>query len=91
MTTDTVKLTDQGQVPIPRHIREALHWESGARLTIETTAGGILLKPISSEKKLRLEDLRGFLKHSGPRISTEELCKPVNYDEGADTAEERDS
>ena len=78
MTTDTVKLTNQGQVPIPRPIRQALHWENGTRLTIETTAGGVLLKPISSGKKLRLEDLRGFLKHAGTRLSTEERYKPVS-------------
>ncbi len=79
MTTNTVTLAKQGQVLIPRHIREALHWETGAELTIETTDNGVLLKPVATRKKLRLEDLRGFLKHQGSPVPTEELCKPVDY------------
>lgn len=79
MANETVTLTNKGQVVIPKHIRKALHWESGAELVIETTEGGLLLRPTGAKRKLRLEDLRGFLKHEGPPRSTEELCKPVDY------------
>ena len=77
MSFATITLSSKGQVVIPKEIRDELHWESGQELTIETTESGVLLKSRPTIKKLRLEDLRGFLKYDGPPISTEELCKPV--------------
>jgi len=85
MSITTITLSRKGQVVIPKEIRDAFHWEAGHELTIETTESGVLLKSKPTSKKLRLEDLRGFLKYDGPPISTEELCKPVEY--GADWEE----
>jgi AbrB family looped-hinge helix DNA binding protein len=79
MTIAIITLSSKGQVVIPKEIRDELHWEAGLELTIETTESGVLLKSRAAGKKLRLEDLRGFLKYGGPPISTEELCKPVDY------------
>lgn len=81
MANIKVTLSGEGELVIPKEIREELQLEAGQELTIETIAGGILLRPKRAKKKLRLEDLRGFLKYDGPPISTEELCKPVELRE----------
>jgi AbrB family looped-hinge helix DNA binding protein len=79
MSITTLTLSSKGQVVIPKEIRDQLHWEAGHELTIETTEYGVLLKSRPKEKKIRLEDLRGFLKYEGRPIPIEELCKPVEY------------
>lgn len=89
MTIATITLSSKGQVVIPKEIRDQLHWETGLELTIETTESGVLLKTKPAGKKLRLEDLRGFLKYDGPPISTEELCKPVDYSSDWEESEKR--
>ncbi|MCO6428789.1 AbrB/MazE/SpoVT family DNA-binding domain-containing protein [Nitrosomonas communis] len=75
MTTATITLSREGQIVIPKEVRDKLHWGTGQQLIIEMTESGILLKSKPAVKKLRLEDLRGFLKYDGPPISTEELCQ----------------
>lgn len=89
MSIATITLSSKGQVVIPKEIRDELHWEPGHELTIETTKSGVLLKSRPTGKKLRLEDLRGFLKYDGPPISTEELCKPVDYSADWEESEKR--
>lgn len=90
MSTDTVTLSSQGQIEIPKHIREQLHWEDGHALILEITEAGILLRPQTATKKpLRLESLRGFLKQDGPSLSTEDLCAPVDANGDWDAAERR--
>ena len=75
----TVTLSTTGQVVIPKEIRDALHWETGAELTLTEVSNGILLKATPKKSGKRLEDLRGMLQHDGPPIPIEELCKPVDY------------
>lgn len=74
---------------IPKEIRDRLHWEAGQELIIEMTESGILLKPRPAQKKLRLEDLRGFLKCDGPPIPTETLCQSVDYQVDWNDSEQR--
>ena len=87
MSTATVTLSSQGQIEIPKHIRDELHWEDGDALILETTEAGILLRPQAAQKPLRLEALRGFLKHEGPPVSTHDLCAPIDASADWDAAE----
>ncbi|MGD0958657.1 MAG: AbrB/MazE/SpoVT family DNA-binding domain-containing protein [Methylomonas sp.] len=61
MSIVTTTLSSKGQVVIPKEIRDQLHWEVGRELTIETTEFGVLLKSGANDKKIRPEELRGFL------------------------------
>ena len=85
----TVTLSTTGQVVIPKEIRDALHWEVGAELTVTTVGNGILLKAMPKKRGKRLEDLRGMLQHDGPPIPIEELCKPVDYSADWEESEKR--
>jgi len=89
MAITTITVSSKGQVVIPKEIRDELHWGTGQELTIETTESGLLLKSRPNEKKVRLEDLRGFLKYDGPAISTESLCKPIEYTDDWEESEKR--
>jgi AbrB family looped-hinge helix DNA binding protein len=58
--TNTVSFTVKGQVVIPRSIRREFEIEDGTRAIVETTAEGILLKPITGKY---IRSLRGKYKH----------------------------
>ncbi len=44
----TTTVSTKGQVILPRTIRDQLHWGAGTRLTVEQTAEGVLLKPLTT-------------------------------------------
>ncbi|MBK7423058.1 MAG: AbrB/MazE/SpoVT family DNA-binding domain-containing protein [Propionivibrio sp.] len=79
MSITTLTLSSKGQVVIPKEIRDELHWSAGTRITLVSSASGVTLKTAPKKTSRRLEDLIGMLKHDGPPLSTEDLCKPVDY------------
>jgi AbrB family looped-hinge helix DNA binding protein len=58
--TNTVSFTVKGQVVIPRKIRREFEIENGTQAIVQTTAEGILLKPITGKY---IRSLRGKYKH----------------------------
>jgi len=78
MLAATIKISGQRQIIIPKNIFDSLHWTDGMELMLMTTDSGIMLMP-KTQKKLSAKSLRGFLQHNGEAISTEQLCKPVEY------------
>ncbi|MBI1981835.1 MAG: AbrB/MazE/SpoVT family DNA-binding domain-containing protein [Methylocystis sp.] len=68
-----VRLSTKGQVVLPKSIRQRRNWESGASLTIEETAEGVLLKEASLFAPTKLEDVFGMLSYAGPPKSVEEM------------------
>lgn len=79
MPTATITLSRKGQVVIPKEIRDQLHWASGTKITVFSSAYGVTLKAVPTKKGRKLEDLIGLLQHDGPPLSTNELCAPVDY------------
>lgn len=77
MSATTITLSSKGQLVIPKEIRDELHWEAGTELTLISNASGVTLKALPKKSGRNLADLIGMLKHDGPPLSTEELCKPV--------------
>ena len=77
MTIATVTLSSKGQVVIPKEIRDELHWEGGTELTLVSNASGVTIKAMPKKTGRNLADLIGMLKHDGPPLATEELCRPV--------------
>lgn len=57
---NTVSFTVKGQIVIPRKIRREFEIEEGTRAIVQTTADGILLKPITGKY---IRSLRGKYKH----------------------------
>ncbi|MBL6987973.1 MAG: AbrB/MazE/SpoVT family DNA-binding domain-containing protein [Methylobacter sp.] len=79
MTVTTLKLSSKGQIVIPKQIREELHWQVGATLTLMTNGTSITLKAQAKPSGHDLSDLVGMLQHQGPAIPIEKLCRPVDY------------
>ena len=77
MTIATITLSSKGQLVIPKEIRDALHWDAGTELTLVSNASGVTIKAMPKKTGRNLADLIGMLKHGGPPLATEELCRPV--------------
>jgi len=77
VTIATITLSSKGQVVIPKEIREELHWDAGTELTLVSNASGVTIKAMPKKTGRNLADLIGMLKHDGPPLATEELCRPV--------------
>lgn len=89
MSIATLTLSSKGQVVIPKEIRDELHWDAGTRITLVSSASGVTLKTAPKKNCRRQEDLIGMLKHDGPPLSTEDLCKPVDYSADGEASEKR--
>ena len=89
MSIATITLSSKGQVVIPKEIREELHWSAGTELTMISSPAGVTIKARPKKSGRNLADLIGMLKHQGTALSTEELCKPVEYGSDWDEPEKR--
>jgi AbrB family looped-hinge helix DNA binding protein len=56
---ETVSFSVKGQVVIPRRIRKEFEIENGTKAVVQTTAEGILLKPIT---RAAIKRARGILR-----------------------------
>ena len=79
MSIATVTLSSKGQVVIPKQMRDEMQWAAGAELTVMSSPAGVTNKGSPIKSGRNLADLIGMLKHRGAPLSTEELCKPVDY------------
>lgn len=70
---DSVWFTTKGQVVIPAWLRREFHIENGTRAIVQSTPGGILLKPVT---KYAISRLRGILKRkAGEKPFAEERAE----------------
>jgi AbrB family looped-hinge helix DNA binding protein len=77
----TTILSTKGQVILPKAIRDRLRWNAGTRLTVEHTADGVLLKPLTTAfAQTRSEDVFGCLPYKGSPRSIEEMEAGVSME-----------
>ena len=74
----TVRLSTNGQVILPKSIRQRRHWDAGTRLIIEDTADGVMLKAAPVFERTQPGKIFGFLKVSGPPKSVNEMDAGVS-------------
>ena len=80
MIVSTVRLSSKGQIVIPKDMRDSFYWDAGSELLLIATERGVMLQSKSTtKKKISASALRGFLQYKGKTITTEELCRPVEY------------
>jgi bifunctional DNA-binding transcriptional regulator/antitoxin component of YhaV-PrlF toxin-antitoxin module len=73
---ETTRLSSEGAVQLPDHIRDAHHWLAGMEFLVEETPEGVLLKPLVADTRehTRIEDVAGCLKsRRGHVVSLEEM------------------
>ena len=69
----TTTVSTKGQIILPKGIRETLRWNAGTRLAVESTADGVLLKPLPVFVETRPEDVFGSLPFEGVAKTPEEM------------------
>ena len=62
----TATVSAKGQVVLPKAVCQALRWHVGTRLTVESTADGVLLRPGPAFAETRPEDVFGCLADDVP-------------------------
>ena len=70
---EVTRLSNTGQVIIPKALRDAHRWEAGQELIAIDMGDGILLKPKKPFMETKLEDVAGCLKYEGKPKSIDEL------------------
>lgn len=73
----TVHLSNDRQIAIPKIICDAYHLTSGQELEIELTSQGILLKTKTALPKITVNDLIGCSGYRGKAKTLEEMDKAI--------------
>jgi AbrB family looped-hinge helix DNA binding protein len=69
----TTRLSEKGQIVIPKRIRSDHNWEPGLEFFVEDLGESITLKPVSSFKQTELRDVLGCTLYRGKRKSLKEM------------------
>ena len=69
----TTTVSTKGQVILPKAVRQSLGWEAGARLVVEGTPEGVLLRPEPVFPETRPEDVFGRFAGKGAPKSLAEM------------------
>lgn len=73
----TTTISTEGQVILPKAIRQSRAWAPGTRLTVEETPDGILLKPAPAFAETQSQDVFGKLASKGQPKSIGEMDAAV--------------
>ena len=70
---EKTRLSNKGQVVIPKAIRTLYGWESGLEFLIVHGRDGITLKPLNPFAETTIDDVIGCVGYNGPRRSLQEM------------------
>ena len=70
---ETTRLSNKGQIVIPKKVRATHGWEPGLEFVVEDEDDGIKLKPLKPFPETKVEDLLGCLGYKGPKKSLKEM------------------
>ena len=81
------RVSEKGQVVVPKAARERLGWHAGTELEIVESVDAITLRPRRSEGRIGIDEamarLRDIYRHKGPPLSVEALNWSVDGEEPA--------
>ena len=69
----TTKVSTEGQVLLPKFIRQDRRWSPGTRLIVEDTPDGVLLKAAPVFEPTRSDDVYGSLPSTGGPKTLDEM------------------
>lgn len=70
---ETTRLSSKGQVILPAAIRAAKQWQVGAEFSVESTAEGVLLRPLKTVSATTLDEVVGCLNYKGKAHTIAEM------------------
>ena len=74
---ETTRISNQGQITIPKILRDQYHWEDGQELIIINLGDGILLKPKKVFPETKLADVAGCLKYKAKAKTIQEMDQAI--------------
>ena len=74
---EIARLSNQGQVTIPKILLDRHHWEDGQELIVINMGDGILLKPKKTFPETTLDEVAGCLKYEGKAKTIEEMNEAI--------------
>lgn len=77
MQTQAAKLSNKGNIAIPKEIIARHRWKIGQELELIDTEEGILLKAVPAFKPTQLDEVAGILHRTGKAVSLEEMEEAV--------------
>ena len=70
---ETTRLSEKGQIVIPKRIRAGHKWEPGLEFSVEDLGDSIALKPMRAFKQTKPRDVLGCAQYRGKRKSLKEM------------------
>jgi len=70
---EKTRLSNKGQVVIPKAIRVLHGWKPGLEFVIENVDDGIKLKPMKPYKETKIDDVIGCVGYKGPKKSLKDM------------------
>ena len=70
---EKTRLSNKGQVVIPKAVRARHGWKAGLEFLIENVGDGIKLKPIKPYKETTIEEVMGCVAYEGPKKSLQDM------------------
>jgi len=70
---EKTRLSNKGQVVIPKAVRALYGWKAGVEFAIETVNDGIVLKPIKPYEETKIDEVIGCLGYEGPKKSLKDM------------------
>ena len=77
---ETTRLSNKGQVILPKTVRAARAWTPGTEFYVEETPEGVLLRPVGRFPESKLEDVAGCLKWTGKPKTTSQMQRAVEVE-----------
>ena len=77
----TLSISQQGQITLPAEILQITTWKGHSKLEMFCIGDTVVLRPAHDQKSNDISDLGGFFKDNAIVLTTEELCKPVDFNE----------
>ena len=70
-------LSQKGQVVLPKALRDALRWQPGTRLYVQTTPDGLLLTAAAEVKTGDPRAVADCAAYRGPKRSVEDMADAI--------------
>lgn len=70
---ERIRLSNKGQVVIPKAVRDLHGWKPGLEFVIENVGDGIKLKPIKPYRETKIDEVMGCVGYEGPMKSLKDM------------------
>ena len=74
---ERTRLSNKGQIVIPKAIRTLHGWQAGLEFIIESVEDGIKLRPIKPCRETRIEEVIGCVGYRGPKKTLRDMEEAI--------------